>query len=213
MLRRRRPFALQPRLHPSKGLRADHRLKVTQVREVPLLYLDSTRIDRIPQHHVEALHAERCPATRPKAQRVHPPENLNPGETPACVFLERLSNVWGFRLIEHKTTADCGGAQIAQRGLKRPSSRPQRRLHSRLRPVGSNVIVELRKGRQHALHELPCRRVVDRLCHRPEGDTELLEEHAQHDVVMVITGKPAQVVDDQELHTTSVLSTETQKAL
>ena len=97
--------------------------------------------------------------------------------------------------------------------LKRPSSRPQRRLHSRLRPVGSNVIVELRKGHQHALHELPCRRVVDRLCHRPEGDAELLEEHAQHDVVMAITGKPAQVVDDQELHTTSVLSTETQKAL
>jgi hypothetical protein len=55
-------------------------------------------------------------------------------------------------------------------------------LHSRLRPVGSNVIIELRKGRQH-------------------------------DMVMAITGKPAQVIDDQELHTTSVLSTETQKAL
>ena len=35
--------------------------------------------------------------------------------------------------------------------------------------------------------------------------------HGRH--WMAITGKPAQVIDDQELHTTSVLSTETQKAL
>src|SRR5690606_38059631 len=89
----------------------------------------------------------------------------------------------------------------------------QRRSHAGARAIRSDIVVELREGSEDALHQLPRRRVVDRLCGGPQRDSQGLQVRAQREVVVLLAGEARQVENDDELHLAFVRSAVLQKPL
>jgi hypothetical protein len=88
-------------------------------------------------------------------------------ETSGGELLERPRHERRTIRIGHQALArPFRGVEIADRRNEHPPALFEGHSHSRPRPLGSHVIVELGEGREHAFHQLARRCVVDRLGHR-----------------------------------------------
>ena len=81
-----------------------------------------------------------------------------------------------------------------------PAFELQRSLHAGPRAVRAHVVVELREGGKHALHQFASGRVVDRLRRRAQRDAKRLQVRAQSEVVVFIAREAHQVEHDHEVH-------------
>src|SRR5262249_50634063 len=136
------------------------------------------------------------------------------GELPGREFLERASHERCTFWIGNQTLA--GGPsriQVTKGSEERPASELQGRLHAATGSLGAHVVVELRESGEHALHQLACRRVVDRLGCGAQRDAERFEMRPQREVVVLLSSEARQAEDDNELDRALALATELQQLL
>jgi hypothetical protein len=96
-----------------------------------------------------------------------------------------------------------GAVEVTKGSEKGPASELQCRLYAAAGPVGANVVVELGKGGQHALHQVARRCVVDWFGGRSERDPERLEMRSFESELLqrgVQPGAPPSIPDPHVHH-------------
>jgi len=88
---------------------------------------------------------------------------------------------------------------VADGGEECPSSQFEGGLHPCTRAIRPHVIVELREGREYALHQLARGCVVDRLGRRPQRDAQRFQMRPQREVVVLLASEPRQIEDDNHV--------------
>ncbi|HVM95508.1 MAG TPA: hypothetical protein VMT89_03915, partial [Candidatus Acidoferrales bacterium] len=160
--------------------------------------------DRIAHNRLEGLDTDGFAAARPQAFSVDDGHNFTLRVLCRSDQFKRSPDVRCAFRVWNDSRPTPTRTDVSQRRSDRPAASFESCNHSRFRPLGLDVILELREASENILHELPGRRIVDRLCRRPQGDAHLFEQGAKRGVDIVIARESTQGMDDNELNSAAV---------
>ena len=159
----------QDRLNSIEHLVGNQRIEVSPLSDDAIAgRLHDAHVQLVLQHRAERLGADRQALSSLQPSTGHFVQQF--------LFCKTSAGEVSKNLLDNRSSLGVGdealpvrpwNVDVADRGEERPSSHFQGGLHPGTGAIRPHVIVELREGREDALHQLASGRVVDRFGRRP----------------------------------------------